>query len=83
MATVVRQGSPREVIEQGEPVVNLPGLRGRQFLRLEEVAAYFGISPRTAYRWIEKGLLPAYKVGGCLRVKVVDLQQFEQDARLE
>lgn len=56
---------------------------GRQFLRLTEVAAYFGVSTRTLYRWIEQGLLPAYKVGGCLRVKIVDLQQFEQEARVE
>lgn len=56
---------------------------GRDFLRIEEVAAYFGVSPRTVYRWVDEGLLPAYKLGGCLRVKVEDLEKFEAAARRE
>ena len=56
---------------------------GKQFLRMEEVAAYFEVTPRTVYRWVDEGLLPAYKLGGCLRVKTSDLEVFEEAARRE
>ena len=34
------------------------------FLTLEEVAKYFRVHPRTVERWLKKGDLKGYKLGG-------------------
>ena len=38
----------------------------RELLRPDEVAAYFSVSVKTIYRWIEEGKLQAVKVAGRL-----------------
>lgn len=40
----------------------------KDLLRVDEVASYFSVTPRTIYLWIEHGHLVAEKIVGCVRV---------------
>ncbi len=39
-----------------------------QLMKPSEVASEDNVSVKTVYRWIEKGLLPAHKLGGQWRI---------------
>jgi excisionase family DNA binding protein len=43
-------------------------LPAKQLLRPDEVAAFWSVSVKTIYRWIDMGILPAIKKGGTIRV---------------
>ncbi len=45
------------------------------WLSRQEAAAEYGVSTKTISRRIEDGSLPAYRVGGRIRVKGSDLDQ--------
>lgn len=40
---------------------------------IDEAAEYFGVTKRTIRRRIAEGDLPAYRVGGLIRIKITDL----------
>ncbi len=46
-------------------------------------AEYLGITPRTLYRLVDEGQLPAYKFGRVLRLKQADVDAFVESARVE
>jgi len=48
-----------------------------------EAAKYLGVVPRTLYRLIDEGALPAYKLGRVLRVRVADLEAFLETTRVQ
>lgn len=50
-------GTPRSDVDAAE-----------QLLKPSEVASEDNVSVKTVLRWIEKGLLPAYKLGGQWRI---------------
>jgi len=43
---------------------------------VKEVAEYLKVTTTTVNNWIQDGKLKAYKVGGALRIKEVDLIEF-------
>ncbi len=45
-------------------------------------AAYLGITPRTLYRIIDGGQLPAYKFGRVIRLRQADIDAFIEGARV-
>ncbi|MCL1051881.1 helix-turn-helix domain-containing protein [Shewanella abyssi] len=47
-----------------------------QILTLKELAAYFKLTEKTAYRLASEGKLPGFKVGGSWRFKREDLEQW-------
>lgn len=49
---------------------------GDGLLTLQEAADRLRVHYMTAYRWVRKGDLPAFKAGGRLRVRVADLDAF-------
>lgn len=53
-----------------------------QLLTVMEVAMILGISPSTLYQWswLRKNL-PFVRVGGALRIRKVDLEQFIRENR--
>jgi excisionase family DNA binding protein len=54
-----------------------------QFLTLRQVAHQLNISRRTVVRWIEAGLLPAYKFGTMIRVRPQDLEEVIRNHTLQ
>jgi excisionase family DNA binding protein len=47
-----------------------------------DAAAYLGITPRTLYRFINDGRVPAYKMGRVLRLRRSDLDMFIESTRV-
>lgn len=53
------------------------------WLGTKAAAEYLGITPRTLYRLIDDGQLPAYKFGRVIRVKQADVDAFIDASRVE
>lgn len=47
-----------------------------------EAARHLGLTPRTLYRLIDEGQLPAYKFGRVIRLKADDVEAFVEGARI-
>lgn len=43
---------------------------------IEEITEYLRISKYTVYRWIEKRGMPAYKIGGCWKFKLSEIEEW-------
>jgi MerR family transcriptional regulator, light-induced transcriptional regulator len=52
-------------------------------LTLQEAASRLKVHYMTAYRWVRSGELPAYKVGGRLRIRGQDLELFMRGRALD
>jgi excisionase family DNA binding protein len=52
-----------------------------EILTLPEVAQLLKIAEKTVYSMAQKGLLPAFKVGGQWRFKRVDLDQWIEEQK--
>lgn len=48
---------------------------GERWLSVEEIALYLGISKETVYRWLDRGKIPAHRIG-----KLWKFQTSEVDA---
>lgn len=46
-------------------------------------AAYLGVVPRTLYRMIDEGEIPAYRMGRVIRLKRTDLDLYLENHRVE
>ncbi len=53
------------------------------WLSTADAAKALGITPRTLYRFINQGDLPAYRFGRVIRVKRVDVDAFVEASRIE
>lgn len=54
-----------------------------QLLTLQEAAERLHVHYMTAYRWVRRGDLPAFKTGGRLRVRPDDLERFIDERHLD
>lgn len=54
-----------------------------RWLGTTEAAERLGVVPRTLYRLIDEGAIPAYKMGRVLRVKESDLDSFLESTRVK
>jgi excisionase family DNA binding protein len=52
-------------------------------LSIQDVAKRLNVNPRTVNRMISAGELPAYRVGGVLRIDEQDLQNYLQKNRIQ
>lgn len=52
------------------------------WLGTAEAARHLGITPRTLYRLIDEGQLPAYKFGRVIRLKSDDVTTFIEASRI-
>ena len=48
-----------------------------------EAARRLGITPRTLYRFIDEGQLPAYRFGRVIRLKKDEVDSFVESCRIE
>jgi len=56
---------------------------GPGWLTTTAAAERLGVNPRTLYRLLDQGLLPAYRAGRLIRIKVSDLDDYVQSTRTE
>lgn len=54
-----------------------------ELLTLHQTAERLNVHYMTAYRWVRRGDLPAYKTGGRLRVRLADVERFLTERRLD
>jgi len=57
--------------------------RDDTLLTLQEAADRLKVHYMTAYRWVRRGDLPAFKTGGRLRVRARDLEAFLQERQVD
>ena len=48
---------------------DLPRPERTQIMTTKEIAKYLGVHEMTVYRWLKKGILPGFKIGGRWRSK--------------
>lgn len=54
-----------------------------RWLSTAESARRLGITPRTLYRFIDEGQLPAYRLGRVIRLKEAEVEAFIESCRIE
>jgi excisionase family DNA binding protein len=54
-----------------------------RWLGTTEAAERLGVVPRTLYRMIDEGAIPAYKMGRVIRLKESDLDAFLETTRVQ
>jgi excisionase family DNA binding protein len=54
-----------------------------KWLSTAEAARRLGITPRTLYRFIDEGQLPAYRFGRVIRLKEHEVDTFIDSCRIE
>lgn len=52
------------------------------WLSTQEAARRLGVTPRTLYRFIDVGDLPAYRLGRVIRLKAEDIDAFIEASRI-
>ncbi len=53
------------------------------WLSTAEAAKRLGITPRTLYRFIDQGEIPAYRFGRVIRLKAEEVDAFIESCRIE
>ena len=53
------------------------------WLSTAEAARRLGVTPRTLYRFIDEGQLPAYRFGRVIRLKEAEVDSFIETCRIE
>ena len=54
-----------------------------QWMSTAEAARRLGITPRTLYRFIDEGQLPAYRFGRVIHLKRTEVDSFIENCRIE
>lgn len=53
------------------------------WLSTQDAARRLGVTPRTLYRFIDLGDLPAYRLGRVIRLKSADVDAFIEASRIQ
>lgn len=53
------------------------------WLSTPEAARRLGVTPRTLYRFIDEGQVPAYRFGRVIRLKANEVDDFIESCRIE
>lgn len=72
-------------IEDEKMDVDIPsgGAGGIEWLSTQEAARRLGITPRTLYRFIDHGELPAYRFGRVIRLQATQVDSFIENSRIK
>jgi excisionase family DNA binding protein len=54
-----------------------------EWMSTSEAARHLGVTPRTVYRLIDEGQLPAYKFGRVIRLKREEVEAFIESSRIK
>jgi len=61
--------------------VDAAGIYQAELLTVKEVADYLRVSRVTVWRWCQKGIIPAIRVGHLWRVRCSDLWDYQDSSR--
>ncbi len=53
------------------------------WMSTQAAARRLGITPRTLYRFVDEGTLPAYKMGRVFRLKQSDVDEYMEASRIK
>lgn len=53
------------------------------WLSTQAAAKRLGVTPRTLYRFVDQGELPAYRMGRVIRLKVSDVDTYIESTRIK
>ena len=53
-----------------------------ELLKPKDVAKQLGVAPITIYKWCERGILPHFRLQGCIRFSQEDLDAFVKERRI-
>lgn len=61
----------------------MPKTTGERWLSVPEAAGYLGVGMRTVYKFLDQGLIPAYRLGRVIRIKREDAEAFLEEHRIQ
>jgi excisionase family DNA binding protein len=77
-------GLDETIDEPTDEVTVEPALRaGASWLGTAAASEYLGITSRTLYRFVNDGLVPAYKMGRVIRFRIHELDAFIESTRIQ
>jgi excisionase family DNA binding protein len=59
------------------------GTQAIVWLNTAETAKRLGVTPRTLYRFIDEGQIPAYRFGRVIRLKETEVDEFIESCRIQ
>jgi len=65
------------------PPANGAAPAGGEWLSTAEASTHLGITPRTLYRFIDEGRIPAYRFGRVIRLRAREVEEFIDLCRIE
>ena len=72
----MRNGEQAMITNGVEPKKEVLKPARTQIMTTKEIAKYLGVHEMTVYRWLKKGVLPGFKIGGRWRSKKDILDSF-------
>ncbi len=54
-----------------------------KYLTVKTLAPYLDIKPSTLYSWVEKGLIPHYKINRCVRFRLDEIEEWLKGKKRE
>ncbi len=54
-----------------------------RWLSTKKAAARLGVTPRTLYRFIDEGQIPAYRMGRVIRLREAEVDAYLESCRIE
>lgn len=58
-------------------------MKSKDWLTTEQAATAIGVIPRTLYGFINRGEIPAYRMGRVIRIKATDIEAFIEQSRVK
>lgn len=62
---------------------NTENLIHKSFLTPDDMATLFSISRKTVYRLVDRRLVPFHKIGGVLRFRKEDIEEYLNSTRID
>ena len=84
---VVEHNHGRPAEGTAPPRATAPGRAGGSpdivWLSTQDAARRLGVTPRTLYRFIDEGQLPAYRLGRVIRLQLAEVDEFIERCRIQ
>ena len=51
------------------------------YMSIKRLSQYLDIKPSTLYAWVEKGIIPHYRIQGCIRFRLDEIEEWLKSKR--